>query len=219
MTLVNDRARRFLSAGGWFDQRFGQAPQDRYATFKSALGLFLQRLGDRRDGVILETGTQRFPDDWGAGCSTTVFGETLAAFDAGLLWSVDLSMANIQVSRHCTQAIGQHIKYVCSDSIAFLSQFAQASRGISADRVDLLYLDSYDWTDDPAVQRACQEHQLQELQAIYPQLAPGAVVLLDDNALPGGGKTQLAKAYLADRSWTCILDHQQSLWLAETIAF
>lgn len=211
---MNDRARQFLMSHGWFDQRYGLDPDQRYATFKSSLGLFLQRLGDRHDGVIVETGTQRLPGDWGAGCSTTVFGETLEAFNAGTLWTVDLSEENLQVARQCTQAVAHRIQYVCSDSIAFLTQFAQTGQAI-----DFLYLDSYDWGHDPGLQRACQEHQLHELQAIYRSLRPGAVILLDDNFLPGGGKTKLAKEFLEQQGWTCILDHQQSLWISETVIF
>jgi predicted O-methyltransferase YrrM len=209
--FMNARAIAFGDYGGWFDQRFGTAPLVRYPTFKSSIGLFLQHLGDRTDGVIVETGTQRLPNDWGAGCSTTVFGETLETFNAGRLWTVDLSPENLATSQHCTQHVAHRIEYVCSDSIAFLKQFDRP--------IDFLYLDSLDWWDDPQLQRESQEHQLAEVQAIWAKLRPDCVILLDDNGLPGGGKAKLTKQFLAAQGWTCVLDYHQSLWISETVIF
>jgi len=39
------------------------------------------------------------------------------------------------------------------------------------------------------------------------------VVLLDDNNFLDGGKTKLAKIYLKEHGWRCVLDYQQSLWI------
>jgi len=206
---MTSRSAAFGYFGGWFDGRFGAAPQARYPTFKSAIGLFLQHLGDRTDGVIVETGTQRLPNDWGAGCSTTVFGEMLETFNAGRLWTVDLSPENLATSHQCTQHVAQRIEYVCSDSVAFLREFDRP--------IDLLYLDSLDWWDDPQIQQQSQAHQLAEMQAVWDKLRRGCVILLDDNGLPGGGKARLTKEFLTNQGWSCVLDYHQSLWISETV--
>jgi hypothetical protein len=36
--------------------------------------------------------------------------------------------------------------------------------------------------------------------------------MIDDNQLPGGGKSRLAKEHLAGLGWSCLLDFQQSVW-------
>jgi hypothetical protein len=36
--------------------------------------------------------------------------------------------------------------------------------------------------------------------------------LIDDGALPGGGKPLLAKQRLRDLGWTCLIDAYQTLW-------
>jgi len=106
--------------------------------------------------------------------------------------------------------------------------------------IDLLYLDSYDYPIVPIVRwlaaqglpqeyrqstdeqilaefghliNPCQAHCLAELQAAWPQVHDGTVILIDDNNFPGGGKSRLAKCYLADHGWQCVLDFQQTLWI------
>lgn len=48
---------------------------------------------------------------------------------------------------------------------------------------------------------------------MLPTGSPRAVVLLDDNHMPGGGKTRLSKMFLRSKGWLCVLDWQQSLWV------
>jgi len=192
---------RFFEIGGWFDQRFGPKAGRRYPTMKSALGLFLQWGGQS----IVETGTQRQENDWGAGCSTLIFAETLHHHQRGHLWSVDISAANIAVSRRVTAHVGERVTHVVSDSLAWLGGFEKG--------IDLLYLDSYDWEPNEPQLGECQRHQLAELRAAWPRLGDKSIVLLDDNNLAGGGKTQLAKEFLLVQGWTCVLDFEQSLWI------
>jgi hypothetical protein len=189
----------FLFVGGWFDhyqKRLGL----RYLTFKMALNILLTQNGR----TIVETGTMRAPDNWlGDGGSTYIFGEFATRYDLHF-WTCDLDPAVMDIAKNATAAFSSHTTYVVGDSVAFLSDVAEP--------IDLLYLDSHDCpvTGDAS---AAQRHNLNELIAAYPRLSNRAIVLLDDNFNPNGGKTKLTKEYLLDLGWICLFDLAQSLWL------
>jgi predicted O-methyltransferase YrrM len=189
----------FVYSGGWFDH-YRPKLAERYETFKVALNLLLQFGGKH----IVETGTMRAPGNWYfEGCSTYLFGEFADRY--GLhLWTCDVDERTIENARAWTMAFDQRITYVCRDSVEFLSRFA--------DTIDLLYLDSMDCPPEGDA-TAAQEHNLRELIAALPHLSRRAIVLLDDNAFPNGGKTRRAKAHLLEAGWLCLLDSRQSLWL------
>lgn len=191
----------FLFINGWFDQNYLENLGIRYPTFKAALGLFLQLGG----GNIVETGTLRAENQWADGCSTLIFAETLKEFNAGHLWTVDISPVNIAVAKAVTCHAVDKVTYVVEDSLKFIENFER--------EIDLLYLDSFDWDNTEPLMTQSQQHQLLEIQAAFPKLKPSSIVLLDDNALPGGGKAVLSKQFLAEHGFTCILDYYQSLWI------
>lgn len=188
-------------ADGWLESKFSLNPGDRMWSWKMALGIYLQTGG----GTILETGCQRMEDDWGAGCSTLIFANLINDFQCGDFYSVDLSAENIALSQKVLDSYGlKTANLTVEDSLKYLSKFTKP--------VDFLYLDSYDWYPDEPGLTLCQAHQLEEMKLIYDKLTPKALVLLDDNRLPGGGKTRLTKEFLADNGWTCLFDWQHSLW-------
>lgn len=203
----------------------------RYNTMKAALDIFKQNKGE----LILETGTTRMADDWGAGYSTVVFGEFLRK-NGGNLITVDIEPANIEFCKQVTALYSDHIEYVVSDSLAYLKDLDRS--------IDLLYLDSYDYpygellnyfggkedinaaqeklksmTEEEIVKQhefliaPSQNHQLQEFLLASKNLKKGTPILLDDSDLPGGGKTRVTKKYLKDIGATCVLDEYQSLWV------
>lgn len=192
----------FIKVKGTYEQRyFGQEEShlQRYFTFKTAISLFLQR-GLKN---IVETGCQRNLIDWGAGNSSLIFAETLNNFpDKGKLHTVDISERNLMVCHEVTKKFNNTILY-CGDSVRFLKEFNE--------EIGLLYLDSLDYYAD--LQKESQEHQLNEIKAVYPRLHDKTIILLDDNDFPNGGKTKLTKEFLQSEGWICALDHQQSLWL------
>jgi hypothetical protein len=188
-----------LYVDGWFEQ-YRLKLAERFCTAKVALNLFLQ-FGGR---TIVETGSMRSPWNWYyEGCSTYLFGEFADRY-GGHLWTCDVDERVIERARAATLPFESRITYVCRDSVEFLTDFAE--------RIDLLYLDSMDCPPEGDATEA-QQHNLRELTAALPHLSPRAIVLLDDNAFPNGGKTRLSKACLLEAGWLCLLDSRQSLWL------
>lgn len=194
---------RLFEFGGWFDRTFGKRPADRLLTWRAALSLFVQRRGS----VLVESGCQRSVDDWGAGCSTRILGMLLKELGFGRLYSVDNSAEHLAVAKDVVglDYTSDYVRFFLCDSVQFLSSFQ--------DSIDFLYLDSLDYGPTRPLVSNCQAHQLKELEAAFDKLSSRAVVLLDDNDLPFGGKTRLAKEFLAKHEWLCVLDWQQSLWV------
>lgn len=220
----------FLEVNSWFDKKYKDKLTPRWETIKIALNLFNQNKGK----TIVETGTTRMANDWGAGYSTVVFGDYINSY-GGKLVTVDIEKANIEFCKSVTGAF-KEIEYVVDDSIGYLKNYIG--------KIDLLYLDSYDYPYgellnryggkediDKAIENLkstptnelialhrdllipSQEHQLKELELALPHMEQGGIILLDDCDLPGGGKGRLSKEYLSEIGATCILDAYQSLWL------
>lgn len=189
----------FIDFQNSFDTFLRGGP-DRFYTFKISLNLFLQRGGK----TILETGCQRQEGDWGAGMSTFIFGKFIQEYSQeSKLFTVDISSRNIAIAQFLTKKYEKYINYFISDSLEYLKNFQE--------KIDLLYLDSYDWTPHNPLE--CQKHQLDEFLMAEDKLTNKSIVLLDDNDFPDGGKTRLTKDYLEKKSWECLLDAKQSLWI------
>lgn len=227
----------FLKVNNWFDTKYAERSAFRYPTFKAALNLFLQFEGK----TIVETGCVRLKDDWGAGNSTVMLADFCTKYE-GRLWSVDITARNIQLSRELTKEFSDVITLEVNDSVAFLSNIKERTDGLS--KIDLLYLDSFDYpygelldiyggkvnldkaiatlksmSTEEIVDKhghiiaASQEHCLKELMAALPYIHDHTPILIDDNDLPGGGKSRTARDWLAANGYTCILDLYQSLWI------
>lgn len=203
----------------------------RWPTMKMAINLFLQRGG----GLIVETGCQREPNDWGSGASTTLFEKVLRKYDAGDLVSVDNNLEHLQRA----EGFVKHSSYTTFyefDSVEFFTKWSRP--------INLLYLDSFDYpiremlkpyggednketayaaleslNEQEIIERhgdllaPSQEHCLKEIQTAMPWLNEKSIILIDDNTLPGGGKGRLARQYLLDEGWLILLDYHQSLWI------
>lgn len=221
----------FLFHPSWFDKKYATLGHRRHATMKAALNLFVQNGGS----TIVETGCCRFPDDWGAGLSTVMFGDVALRYGK-TLHTVDLSPENMAVCRTLTQDFASVTHYYVNDSVTFLKSFNN--------KIDLLYLDSYDYpygelleiyggkvdinkaivtladmTDEEVVAKhgdviaGSQEHCLNELLAALPHMHDHAPILIDDCYLPGGGKGRTAKEWLLNNGYICVLDLYQTLWV------
>lgn len=204
----------------------------RFPTMQMALTLLENRCGRH----IIETGTMRMADDWGAGCSTLIFAEYCRAHECRLA-TVDLFPRNIEMSKKLTADYADLIEYVTCDSVEYL-------KTLESNSVDLLYLDSVDYPyvelldiyggrhnlklameiladlgDEEILKRhgdlilPCQLHCANEVLAAFHTLHENSIVLIDDDHIPGGGKPRLAKHLLDEKGWTEVLKNQQSLWI------
>ena len=107
--------------------------------------------------------------------STIMFAE-YAKFINGVLHTCDISEKNINSAKKFTSNLNKFINFYVNDSVNFLQKFP--------DKIDFLYLDSYDG-HDPII---ASKHQLEEAKASIDKLHQNSLVLLDDK----GTKTNLS---------------------------
>lgn len=195
----------FVMWKDWFSEkyRFLIGEGVRYPSMKIALNLFLQRNGQ----IICETGTTRAYNDFGGAGMATIFLGDYAKHYGKHLWTVDILPEAIELSKSLTLEFKDYITYVTDDSLHFLKEFPK--------KIDLLYLDSYDYPIDenPTDVFASQNHQLKELLEAEDKLTDKSIIVLDDNAWPNGGKCKLTKEYLTKKGWVCLWDDFQSVWI------
>ena len=182
----------------WFEETYQNKLGPRAASFKMSLSWLL----DHEGKVIVETGCMREVDNWrGDGGSTLLFAEVASTYEL-FLWTVDNSSGNLAVAMNATSLYSNRVIYKLDDSVEFLKNFHRD--------IDFLYLDSLDCHIDL---EAAQKHQLQEIKAAHESLSEHAVILLDDNNYPGGGKTKLTNQFLRSRNWRQLLDAHQAVWV------
>lgn len=177
--------------------------------FRKRRGTFLKVLElieKTKAKLIIETGTSRegLHGAKSNGAATIVFGKW-AKQNKAFLHSVDISEKSVAASQNEVdrQELNSSVKIHLSDSIAFLENFKE--------RVDFLYLDSYDYSDDIEVQTKSQIHHLKEFKAIENQLHDNSIVLIDDCDLPNGGKGKLVVEYMIKQDWKVLINAYQIL--------
>lgn len=164
--------------------------------------LALKLLSDNHVKVMVETGTARYGTQnfWGDGGSTIIFGEWASHNDADF-FTVDLANWAMENAKNASKAYEKNINYVVGDSIEFLKKFNKP--------IDFLYLDSFDFDENNPL--PSQEHHLKEIIAAYPFLHEKTIVMIDDCALPYGGKGTLAIEYLISKNWNIIFNGYQTI--------
>lgn len=177
----------------------------RHLSFQKCLELMEQRNAKN----LIETGTSRdgLANCLGDGCSTVIFAHW-AKENGATLTSIDIDPSSILKSMQAVSPINTMVHFAIQDSVSFLHQYDQ--------KIDFLYLDSYDFdANDPL---PSQKHHLNEIVAAYPSLTKDSIVMIDDCALPHGGKGLLAIEFLINQGWIVyysgyqvILIHKDSL--------
>lgn len=138
---------------------------------------------EKKNFLILETGTSRQRDNWGGdGQSTRVWDFFVNYYD-GRVFSVDIDINNCKAA---SEMVSSKTTIVCSDSVPYIAKTFP-----DLDKVDLLYLDSYDVDFDQPHPSAL--HHLKELCACYSSLPSGCIIAVDDHNF-GKGKGM----YVAD---------------------
>ena len=175
----------------------------RRCTFRKTL----QLLSERNARTLVETGTARkgLLASKSDGASTIVFG-LWAKQNNATMHSVDISEDSVKNSQHEVnqQNLSDSVKLHLGDSLEFLKNFE--------DRVDFLYLDSYDYSKkDRDIQIKSQEHHLLEFKNIENKLHKNTVVLIDDCRLPNGGKGKTVIEYMLKKNWLVLINAYQVL--------
>lgn len=185
--------------------------EDYFTTTKTKLGArangfekIFAYLDERPNPTIIETGTYREENNYtGDGCSTLLF-DTYVNARGGTVLSVDIDPKACALASANTSDKTEVIE---SDSVEFLSTLHG--------KVDLLYLDSYnieDWANDWAP----ASHHLKELFAAKDILAPGTLIVVDDNIKHNNkrmGKGRLIYELMESIGIDPFLDEYQVGWV------
>lgn len=130
---------------------------------RETLSTALSLLGER-PALIIETGSSA----WGTN-STMLFDSYCNSF-GGECRSVDIRLEPLLTLQPLATS---HTKLYCDDSVSFLNKLS-----LEGDRIDLLYLDSWDVNWDDPLPSAI--HGLNEYLAATKSLKTGSLVLIDD---------------------------------------
>lgn len=190
---------------GWLDAMFAgliDAGDLRYATVRKAAEL----AANRQAKVFVETGTSRggHRECAGDGCSTLLWGRFVHLV-GGILHTIDINPEYIEEARQASAVLADRISYHVQDSVRFLSDFGQ--------KIDLLYLDSYDF--DAEHPMPSQMHHLKEILAAYDKLHSRSVVIIDDCGLVHEGKCKLVHSFLEYAGWTMVASAYQRVYVKE----
>ena len=162
-----------------FLKKYNTLKNIRYSSFEYVLKI----CKDRNLKIIVETGTSRGKIkffffrkyNWKDGMSTIIFAEYSKSI-IGKLHTCDISKKNIENAKKFTKSFKNYIDFYLNDSVIFLKNFNE--------KIDLLYLDSFDGHDS----KLASEHQLKEAEASINKLHYNSLILLDDK----GAKTNLS---------------------------
>ena len=141
----------------------------------------LHRLHELHPGpsLIVETGTLRNESGSGLsgdGWSTVAWGWYASQTNSRVV-TVDINPDAMETCRRVTEPYSRYVEYVVSDSVAYLHSWLQCRR----ERIELLYLDSFDYIDH----ERSESHCLGEAEAALPLLSEACLVLFDDTSPTG----------------------------------
>jgi hypothetical protein len=145
--------------------------------------------------TIVETGSIRNTNDeskFGDGWSTLNW-EYYAKNTNSIVYVVDINNDHLNQSKKIVPP-SQYVKYFLDDSVNFLEKFDK--------KIDLLFLDSYDYCGYEENIRKCHNHSLNEIKASWDKLNDKCYILIDDvfnNNWDGKGKFSIP--YLLDNGF------------------
>lgn len=177
MSLFEDFCKKFKPFLSVKEYKRGQF--NRWSSFE----FIAKELFDKKNDLkIIETGCLREENNWlGHGHSTLIWDYILSR-KKGKCFSVDIDYDAIKLARSkCTK-----IDFIHCDSVGFL-------RNADAQNIDLLFLDSYDWSPEKHI-NSCLHH-VTELGSIWERLPSGCLVAVDDCHSQTQGKHVLVQSF------------------------
>lgn len=148
--------------------------------------------------TIVETGCIRnvteeskFGDGW-----STLNWEFYAKQTGSKVYVVDIDQNHINQSMKIVPE-SDIVQYTKDDSVNYLANFPG--------KIDVLFLDSFDYCGDEDNIRACHNHSLNEIKAAWDKLNDQCFVLIDDVFNnQWAGKGQLSIPYLLNAGFTLV---------------
>ncbi len=180
-----------------FDREFRSKLGDdrRWPAFKTIAYYLLSK---QEPVHIAETGCAREAHNWsGDGQSTQVWNWIIER-TGGTAMSFDISEKSVAYAKSVAPLVDIH----CIDSVQGLRMMP------NPERLDLVYLDSYDLTsgiESPT-------HHLAELTSIYPRLKSGCLIAVDDCVNEQHGKHRFVRDWLAILGVKPIQESYVTVW-------
>ena len=183
-----------------FDKEFAPKLAGRAKTFRKIFEELERK--NKSFYSIVETGCVRTTNGYvGDGMSTVLF-DAFVGFHKGTVASVDVNKTHCELANDLTS---NKTTVTCSDSIKFLDNYSPA------DKIDLLYLDSFDIDfNNPHVSA---QHHLDEFNAIKENLVFGTLVVVDDHKSDKAGKGMYIAKYMKGLNYKRFIDDYQIGWI------
>jgi hypothetical protein len=181
-------------------ETFAEAFGDKLLMTKrwDAFSLIAEKLLSRRAINIVETGCVRQENNWGGDGQSTVVWSWLARQTGGKVSTCDINKS------HCNTAA-----FLAPDAVIYNMDSITFLRGYyAAESIDLLYLDSYDLTDD---YRAALHH-IGELASVYERLPSGCLIAVDDCVSEDRGKHVYVEAFLDSIGVAPLIRSHVTVW-------
>lgn len=136
--------------------------------------------------TIVEIGMQRrYDGDCSDGCSTSIFSWYLKEH-GGKLYSIDIDNNNIELNKRELEnrnLFNENIHLICQDGINFFDNFNE--------KIDLLYLDSWDWSGSDEEKNISEINHLVCFSKAERLLSSNSIIMIDDvknSSFEGKGK-------------------------------
>lgn len=182
-----------------FDTQYAPKLGKRAGTFRTLFDL-MEKKASCEPINIIETGCLRIPDNWeGDGQSSFMMDRFLHHYNSCQLDIYDISPHSVAACKRFVTHPNTRVH--CMDSVVGLWEYARP--------VDVLYLDSYDVDFNNTHPSAF--HHIKELCSIMKKIAPGALVMVDDN-MHNKGKGQYIHEFMRNINADVVMNDYQILF-------
>jgi hypothetical protein len=155
-------------------------------------------------GYIIETGCTRIKDNWGGdGQSTRIWNWVMEKCPRFRAITIDITPEFIELSKE----LAPWVDHMCSDSMEALINMPRAI----LEQTRLLYLDSFDWNEEIAMDSAF--HHVCELALVYKLLPEGCMIVVDDRHGTTKGKHTMVQAFFEKLNIAPVFAEYQIAWI------
>ena len=183
---------------------------------RESMNILLGILLGRRGAFIAEIGSTRERGNWNGDGYSTPFFAWIAEKTDSYFYSCDARKESTDTARGICQEYGlgekvdttgtHFVNLVTMDGLRFLRIWKNAGA-----RIDLLYLDGWDWTKETAADS--EKCHLDAAMTALPAMAPGGIIMIDDvfDTETWKGKGAQAIPFLLDAGYTILHKGYQTI--------